>query len=154
MDIQLNLSTETVERAHVREPLCVEPDATVREVLQLLKEHRTGSALVCQGDHVVGIFTERDALLLMASHAVLDTPIENVMTPQPMTLRADDTVATAITRMSTGGYRRLPIVDDQGRLQGLVKVSGIMRYLVEHFPKTVYNQPPVTQRPPHDREGA
>jgi CBS domain-containing protein len=154
VDIQLNLSTETVTHVHAREPLCVEPQVSVREVLRLLKEHRSGSAIVCRGDSVVGIFTERDALRLMASNAVLDTPIESVMTRDPMSLRAVDTVATAITRMSTGGYRRLPIVDDQGRLQGLLKVSGIMRYLVEHFPKTVYNQPPVTQAPPLEREGA
>jgi CBS domain-containing protein len=154
VDIQLNLSTETVTQAHATEPLCVEPHVSVREVLRLLKEQRTGSVLVCRDCRAIGIFTERDALRLMASHAVLDTPIENVMTPEPMTLRAEDTVGTAISRMSTGGYRRLPIVDDQGRLQGLVKVSGIMRYLVEHFPKIVYNQPPVTQTPPQNREGA
>lgn len=154
MDIQLNLSTETVTQAHASAPVCVEPHLSVREVLQLLKQHRTGSVLICRDGAVVGIFTERDALRLMASHAVLDTPIESVMTADPKTLRADDTVANAITRMSAGGYRRLPIVDEQGRPQGLVKASGVMRYLVEHFPKTVYNQPPVAQTPTHDREGA
>ena len=56
--------------------------------------------------------------------------------------------------MSAGGYRRLPIVTEQGELQGLLKVSNIMRYLVEHFPKTVYNQPPKAQAPQQDREGA
>jgi hypothetical protein len=36
----------------------------------------------------------------------------------------------------------------------LLRVAGIMRYLVEHFPKIVYNQPPLAQAPPQDREGA
>lgn len=154
MDIQLNLSTETVALAHASEPLCVEPDRSIREVLELLKQHRVGSIMVCQDERLVGIFTERDALRLMASGALLDRPISSVMTPEPMVLHPSDTVATAITRMSAGGYRRLPIVDDQGRIEGLLRVSNIMRYLVEHFPKTVYNQPPMAQSPPQDREGA
>jgi len=154
VDIQLNLSTETVTHAHASEPLCVEPDRSIREVLELLKERRVGSVMICRGDRLVGIFTERDALRLMASRALLDRPIESVMTPEPMVLHPDDTVSTAITRMSAGGYRRLPIVNKQGGLQGLLRVSNIMRYLVEHFPKTVYNQPPKAQSPPQDREGA
>lgn len=154
MDIQLNLSTETVAQAHPREALCVEPHVSVRDVLQRLKSEHNGSVLICRGDELAGIFTERDALRLMASRALLDQPIEAVMTHAPMTLHPDDTVAMAITRMSSGGYRRLPIVDEQGRPQGLVRVAGIMRYLVEHFPKTVYNQPPVSQSPSQDREGA
>lgn len=154
MDIQLNLSTETVTQAHPREPLCVEPQVSVGEVFRQLRDGRYGSVLICRGETLLGIFTERDALRLMASRAVLDQPIENVMTREPMTLQADDTVATAITRMAAGGYRRLPIVDEQGRPQGLLRVAGIMRYLVEHFPKIVYNQPPVAQAPPQDREGA
>lgn len=154
MDIQLNLSTETVTHAHAGEPLCVEPERSIRDVLALLKAQRSGSVMICRGDRLLGIFTERDALRLMASGALLDRPIESVMTPEPMVLHPDDTVATAITRMSAGGYRRLPIVTEQGELQGLLKVSNIMRYLVEHFPKTVYNQPPKAQAPQQDREGA
>lgn len=154
MDIQLNLSTETVTHAHASDPHCVEPHVPIREVLAMLKEQRSGSVMICHDDRLLGIFTERDALRLMASGALLDRPIESVMTPEPMTLHPEDTVATAITRMSAGGYRRLPIVNDQGNLHGLLKVSNIMRYLVEHFPKTVYNQPPAAQTPPQDREGA
>ena len=56
------------------------------------------------------------------------------MTPQPATLHESDSMATAIARMSKGGFRRMPIVDEQGRPKGMVKVSGILHYLVEHFP--------------------
>ena len=97
MDIQLNLSTETVTHAHAGEPLCVEPERSIRDVLGLLKEHHSGSVMICRGDRLLGIFTERDALRLMASGALLDRPIESVMTPEPMVLHPDDTVATAIT---------------------------------------------------------
>ena len=56
--------------------------------------------------------------------------------------------------MAHGGYRRLPIVDDQGRPTGIIKVEGIMHYLVEHFPSTVYNLPPNPSVVQQEREGA
>jgi CBS domain-containing protein len=85
--------------------------------------------------------------------AELDGPIEAVMVSSPVTLSVEDTIGTAILRMSSGGYRRLPIVDRQGRAMGVLQVSGIVHYLVEHFPKMVYNLPPVPHPAMHDREG-
>ena len=153
MDIKQNLESETIDRAAPAEPLCVEPTATLREVLTLLKEHDTGSCLICRDGKLVGIFTERDALRLMASGGRLETPIESLMVPNPTAIRADATVAEAIHTMYKGGYRRLPAVDTEGRPVKVVKTSGIVHYLVEHFPGTVYNLPPVTQPAVQEREG-
>lgn len=154
MDIELNLTTETVSQAGLAEPLCVEPHVTIREVFQLLKEQKSGSILICRDGVLAGVFTERDALGLMAAGADLDQPIESVMVSNVVTLKKDAKVGQAIYKMSYGGYRRLPIVDDEGRPIGVVKVSGIIRYLVEHFPKAVYNQPPVARPVMLEREGA
>jgi hypothetical protein len=63
-------------------------------------------------------------------------------------------VGKAIGLMSAGGFRRLPIVDDQGKPVGLLKVSGILHYLVEHFPKVVYTLPPAPHHKMGEREGA
>jgi CBS domain-containing protein len=76
------------------------------------------------------------------------------MTPNPVVLRARDTVGKAITLMAQGGYRRLPIVDDLGRPTGILTVQGIMHYLVEHFPAAIYNLPPVPHHSFQQREGA
>jgi hypothetical protein len=56
--------------------------------------------------------------------------------------------------MSVGGFRRLPIVDDQGNVEGVLKVSGLLHYLVEHFPKVVYTLPPEPHYKTAAREGA
>ncbi len=154
MDFELNLTTETVSRAGLSEPVCVSPETPVRAVLETLQHHKTGSLLVCSGEKLVGIFTERDALRLMAQGADLDTPVEVVMARNPVVLRPQDTVATAIKKMSEGGYRRLPVVDDEGRPLGIVKVSAIVRFLVEHFPRTIYNLPPDPHPVMHQPEGA
>ncbi len=169
MDFQLKLDAETVAQAYPREPNCVEPSTTLREVLALMKEKKAGSILICdpeQDGRLVGVFTERDALRLMAvgfpsagsngnEHAGgLETPIESVMTPQPTTLAPGDTVGKAITVMSAHGYRRLPITDESGKALGTVDAAGILHYLAEHFPKVIYTLPPAPHHTTQTREGA
>ena len=154
MSFQLSLNTESVASTRPMQPLDVEPDAPVRDVLALLKSQNTGSVLICRDGVLVGIFTERDALRLMAADADLSEPIETVMSTNPVTLKADDTVGKAIRMMAQGGYRRLPIVNEANQPTGVVKVSGIVRFLVEHFPDTIYNLPPAPNPITQTREGA
>jgi len=154
MDFQLNLSTETVAETHPGKPLSVSPQTSVGEVFELLKEQRTGSVLVCREGVLVGIFTERDALKLMAGDCDFQAPIATVMTPRPVTVHVRETVSSAINRMASGGYRRLPMVGDTGKPIGIVKVSGILRYLVEHFPRAIYTLPPEPKRGLSERDGA
>lgn len=154
MDFQLHLETETVEHAHPAKPICAEPDDSIRQVLQALQEAQTGAAMICREGRLLGIFTERDALKLLASGADLEAAVSTVMVANPVTLRAKDTVGKAISLMSAGGFRRLPIVDANGKITGLLKVSSILRYLVEHFPQVIYTLPPAPHHKTSEREGA
>lgn len=154
MSHQLNLNTETVEAVASENPVSVTGDTAVREVLRQMKDQRRGAVLVCHDEKLAGIFTERDALKLMASGASLDVAIDQVMTANPETLSESDTVGTAISKMSRGGYRRMPILDAEQRPKGFVKVAGILHYLVQHFPGIVYNLPPDPHHATQEREGA
>lgn len=154
MVAQLNLSLETVEHIYTSDPLIVRPDATVRDVFQQMKVSKRGATLVCDGEALLGIFTERDALKLMANEVELDGPIAEVMTKEPVVMGLNDTVGKAIAKMSFGGYRRLPIVDEAGQPQGIVKASDVLHYLVAHFPAVVYNLPPSPHHSTKEREGA
>lgn len=154
MDIERNLTTDTVAQAWPAKPLCVTTGTTVRAVMAILQEQKRGSILVCRDERLVGIFTERDVLRLLARRGNLDAPIDDVMVTNPTTIGADATVADAIQLMSAGGYRSLPIVDSQHRPVGVVKVKGIVHYLVEHFPKSIYNLPPVAHPIMQHREGS
>jgi signal-transduction protein with cAMP-binding, CBS, and nucleotidyltransferase domain len=90
----------------------------------------------------------------MAAGASLDVPIQQLMSPRPTTLTEHDTVALAIQKMSEGGFRRLPIVSEGNCPLGLLKVSTILHYLVQHFPRYVYNLPPNPHQATQAREGA
>ncbi|MEK6249559.1 MAG: CBS domain-containing protein [Planctomycetales bacterium] len=154
MSIKINMQSDTVEIAKADESVVVSRDVTVREVFGLLHKHQVGNVLVCEDDKLVGIFTERDVVKLMAEDADLDVPIESVMVATPMTIPQGTLLAEAIRIMATGGYRRLPIVDTDGQLVGIIKVSGILHYLVDHFPETIFNLPPEPDVVMPEREGA
>ena len=155
MDFQLNLATETVSQAAPEEPLIVAPTVTVREVLELMQARNRGSVMICaSGGLLVGIFTERDAVRLLTDQTDLSLRIDRVMVRNPVTLTRDDTVATAISRMASGGYRRMPVVDGAGHPVGVLGVSRILEYLVDHFPKVVYTLPPQPHQSSQEREGA
>jgi CBS domain-containing protein len=134
--------------------VCVDIGATATAALELLQREKRGCCLVCRDGRLAGVFTERDAVRLMSEGNSLDVPIDQVMSSEPVALSATDTVGDAIAKMSHGGFRQLPIVDLEGRPIGVLKVSGILHYLVEHFPKVVYNLPPVPHHTTQQREGA
>lgn len=154
VDFQLHLETDTVEHAHPAKALCAEPEDSIRHVMRVLKQGATGAAMVCTDGKLLGVFTERDALRLLADGTNLDQPVSAVMVSNPVTVHPSDSVGKAIGLMAAGGFRRLPVVDGQGRIAGVLKVSGILRYLVEHFPKTVYTLPPAPHHKTVQREGA
>ena len=153
MDIGSDLRAETVEQSGPFPPVCIEPQAPIRAALAMLRDLGRGAILICRDDALVGIFTERDALRIMASAENLDAPIESVMAAHPVTVRENDSVETAISKMSKNGYRRLPIVDSRGRPTGLLDAVGIVHWLVDHFPSAVYTLPPVAKPRMQEREG-
>lgn len=126
----------------------------MRDALQVMSEQGSGSVLVCDGDELLGILTERDVLKLISEQADFDAPIEQFMTAQPVTLGKDAAIAKAIQLMAEGGYRRIPIVDDRGRPVAMLKVSDVLHHLVEHFPQFIYNLPPAPHHVTQEREGA
>lgn len=165
VSFQLSLSTESVSSAYPDEPTFVTPSATVGEVIRLFGAQQTGSVLVCSDNasdsgQLLGIFTERDALKCMAAVSsgeqpeLMAQPVSDVMSSELTTLQADTTVSEAIKLMSQGGYRHLPIVAEDGRPVGMENVYGIVHYLVDHFPQTIYNLPPNPRAIPSEREGA
>ena len=154
MDFQLNLTAEPITAAYPVEPLIVAPETPLRDIFALMRDEKTGSLIVCRDGVLEGILTERDVLRLMATGLELDRPVEELMIRDPVTIDHNETVGAAIQKMAQGGYRRLPMVDQEHRPQGMIKVSGIVRYLVEHVPQSVYNLPPDPQKGMQEREGA
>jgi CBS domain-containing protein len=129
-------------------------EQTIAEAVREMRAHSHGSAMVCRNGKLVGIFTERDLMRLLAAGKTLESPLSAVMTSGPRTVTVDDALMTVIKLMDEGGYRRLPVVDSSGSPVGIVDVKSVVHFLVEHFPKAVYNQAPRALLNARDREGA
>lgn len=153
VDFQLHLETETVEQAHPTKPVCVLPEDSLRHVMRVLKTSSTGAAMVCRDGKLEGIFTERDALRHLADGSDLEMPVSTVMVKQPVSIKMGDSVGKAIELMSGGKFRQLPIVDDKGHVTGVIGVAGVLRYLVEHFPRIIYTLPPSPHHKMETRDG-
>ncbi|MEK6270688.1 MAG: CBS domain-containing protein [Planctomycetales bacterium] len=154
MTIEINLQSDKVENALADNAVVGVPSSTLQEVLSLMKEQAVGSVLLCVDRKLVGIFTERDALKAMVEEVDLATPISDLMTTDVLTITEGAPLANAIRLMTKGKCRRLPIVNQQGQLVGMVKVSGIIDYFIEHFPEKVFNLPPQPNVVMPEREGA
>jgi CBS domain-containing protein len=115
-----------------REPLVCSPDTPLAEVVELLYKHSVGAVTVVKGEKIVGIFSERDALMRMnvGYRSLLDKPVRDYMTRKPVTLEGRDKIAYALHKMDLGGYRHIPVTDD-GKLTGMISVRLILKYITE-----------------------
>jgi CBS domain-containing protein len=143
MELSRNLKIESVARLQPTPPWTADADGPVAAAIATMREHRVGCLLVTRDGKLVGIFTERDLLTRVLAKAVpLTAPLRDCMTADPVTVGPREPVRAAVQKMQTGGYRHLPVVDEDNRPVGILSAKRIVRYLVEHFPAVVYCQPP------------
>jgi CBS domain-containing protein len=155
MELSRNLRIDSVSRLNPTLPRQIEADRPVSEAIDLLRREQIGCLLIVRDGKLVGIFTERDLLTrVLAVGKPLTVAVEEVMTPDPVTVQPKDPIRVAVKRMQSGGYRHLPVVDEESRPVGTLSVKRVVHYLVEHFPQTVYNQPPDPKQVPESPEGA
>jgi CBS domain-containing protein len=118
--------------------------ATIRAAVDLMLEQKLGAVIVEEAGQPVGIFTERDLMRRVVAAGIgLDRALEEVMTPEPETLGLDDGVAYALNRMTVGGFRNIPIVDDEDTLVGIISQREVVDYIVSLLPGHVINLPPL-----------
>ncbi len=122
----------TVSMLRPRTPQVVTPATPASEVLRMLVDRSIGCVVVADDELVVGIFSERDALLRLNVDAarLADQPISNFMTPSPETVDSDAQIAFALHKMDVGGYRHLPVLTD-GRISGMISIRDILAYITD-----------------------
>ena len=155
MELSRHLRAENVARLNPTAPHQIDVGRSVVDAVELMRAERVGCLLVTRAGELVGIFTERDLLKrVLAVGKPLGDPLIDVMTEKPASVRINEPIRTAIRTMEEGGYRHLPVVDENNRPVGVLSAKRIVRYLVEHFPALVRNQPPVPNQYPESPEGA
>jgi len=123
----------------VRDPLYyTTPDEKISTTELLMLRKKIGGLPVVSdvnSKHLIGIITQRD--IRLARFAIsLESPktsVRNLMTPEPIVVRKTDTIKDALEKFFTNNIERLPVVDDNHTLIGLVLQNNILKKLLEHL---------------------
>ena len=107
----------------------VPPNATVRELLGTLAEHRIGAVVVSSGAGIAGIVSERDVVrhLHVAGAEVLDSSVGSIMTTEVVTCRRETPVDELMTTMTERRIRHVPVVDEHGAIVGIVSIGDLVK---------------------------
>ena len=113
-----------------REPVSCEPGDAVTRAAELMKQHDVGSLPVVEpgtARRLVGIVTDRDLVTkVVAGHrAVAEATVQDAMTPNPTSCREDDDLDRAVELMAERQVRRMPVVDADGRLSGIIAQADV-----------------------------
>ena len=135
-----NTMMQEVRSVMSTEVLTISPSATVQQVAMAMAQRRVSSVFVVDDGKLVGIVTDRDLRVrCIAEGQPFDTPVRQIMTPDPDCIEASDTLFSTTLLMTQRNYHHLPVMED-GRLCGIVTTSDLILakqddpvYLVQHI---------------------
>lgn len=111
-----------------------ERDTGIEELSGTMEEERVGAIVVVEDDEPVGIVTDRTIALAVGQEDDLtDLTAEDLMSQDPATIGADDGAYELATQFGESGVRRLPVVDDDGTLEGIVSLDDLVATSAEQL---------------------
>ncbi len=117
---------------------------TLAETINVLNSKKIGCVTVLDSKgETIGIFTERDVLRKIVSKNLdlQKTIVDEYMTTHPETLSENDPIAFALNRMSSGGYRHIPITRNR-EVRFMLSIKDIVDEISKTYRKRVLNLPP------------
>ena len=113
-----------------REPVCCEPADPVTRAAEMMRQHDVGSLPVVDSRdsrRLVGIVTDRDLVtkVVAGNRNVASATVRDAMTPEPACCRETDDVERAMSLMADRQVRRMPVVDESGRLSGIIAQADV-----------------------------
>ena len=113
-----------------REPVCCEPADPVTRAAEMMRQHDVGSLPVVdsrESRRLVGIVTDRDLVtkVVAGNRNVASATVRDAMTTEPASCRETDEVDRAVSLMADRQVRRMPVVDESGRLSGIIAQADV-----------------------------
>ena len=154
MSLETELKTERVSHLDLSGFLAVESGTPMSTVLDKLREKHRHVALIIGGGRLIGILTDRDIMRKVANHPnALKASVDAVMSRDPLIVHPDTSAADALRLMDERHFRNLPVVDEHGKIQGVMTYQAIIDYLAARYPVEVLNRPLAPDRFPRKAEG-
>ena len=103
------------------------PSKTVKKIIETLYKKHIGCVIsIDENEKCIGIFTERDAIRLVAEDVELDQPLGNVMTKNVITIQEDSSINEIRKTIQIHNIRTLPVVNQENKLVGLLSVRSVL----------------------------
>lgn len=111
--------------------ISITPGQTVYDALELMAHYDIGALLVCNGDSLLGILSERDYArkCVLAGHPSRETPVEDIMTRHVLSVTPQHTVDECLGLMTEHRFRHLPVVDNE-RVIGLISIGDLVKWVI------------------------
>jgi CBS domain-containing protein len=108
-------------------PRCVSPDTSVSEAARLMESEDVGSLPILDGDQLAGMVTDRDIVIRAVAKEKdpKGMPVREVATREVVTIGADEDLSEALKLMASHQVRRIPVVDDDNRLVGVIAQADV-----------------------------
>jgi CBS domain-containing protein len=118
--------------------LTVQPDDTVLKALELMAKKNVGAVIVTENDAPVGIFTERDYArnVILKGRSSSNTPIRDIMVPDVIFVKPEQTVDECMAIMSEKRFRHLPVMQE-GKLAGIISIGDLVKTIIDEQKFTI-----------------
>jgi CBS domain-containing protein len=124
-----NAKIITISDVMTKSVISVDATLTVNETAKLMEDAKVGAVIVMEHNSPIGIVTDRDFAIKIASHAYqITTPIKQIMSTPMFSINSDETIRTAADLMHARGIRKLPVIDDE-KLVGIITSTDIVSLL-------------------------
>jgi CBS domain-containing protein len=118
-----------------RDIVSTRPDATIAEVVKLLRAKRIGAVVVMDdADKLCGIISERDLARGLADHGtkLLEMRVSQLMTSEVHTCTPDDDLEKLMKQMTEGRFRHLPVLRD-GEMIGIISIGDVVKHRLQEL---------------------
>jgi len=114
------------------EILSVSPDSMILKAIEKMAERSAGTALVMDGDQLVGIISERDFIrkIYLQNKCKQDLPVSEIMSSTLTTVSPDESLENCMSIMTEKRIRHLPVMSD-GKVVGLISIGDLVKFMAE-----------------------
>jgi CBS domain-containing protein len=132
MASNLNWEAKVTEEM-VSAPIVVSPSTSLRDLALILRErHISGVPVVNDNDRAIGVVSQTDLVAHITYGGTLEDTVENIMTALALSLPEDTSVARAAAVMATEGVHRLPVLNSEGKVVGLLSSMDVVRWVAKN----------------------